>query len=219
MSKVESPELRTLIPAEVIERRMEVMAAEIVADFKKKRKSESDVITIVLVLDGAIDFVVDLRRAIRRLGISTKTVTIRSSSYGNDTVSSGDPTIDQDFSAEDIEEQYIVLADDLIDEGFTLEKIGSILADLKPCVLHVAVMLAKVRRGKVKSNFKFKPGKVFTGFYVPKLLWIVGRGVDLAGGYRDKEEVIGYLRNKREKWVAANYLRKAKKVGHENWRP
>lgn len=159
---------RVLIDEKVIERRLDVMAAEIERDFP-----DGPILAIVL-LKGAFVFAADLLRRIPRpLDIECLNV----SSYHGGTESSGTVSfLDQHLP--DVHERHVLLLDDILDTGRTLRAVADKLMELGCAAVHTGVLLAKdkQRAEHVEADY--------VGFAIGDE-FVVGYGLDYKGRYRN----------------------------------
>lgn len=139
-------------------------------------------ITVVAITNGAIVFVADL---MRELGLHARLDCIRVSSYRNEDEPVTEPEI-VDTIRLNIKGEHVLLIDDIIDTGSTLQKLVNILQRLEPASLRTCVLLDKKGR-RVKT---YCPE--FIGFNIPNA-FVVGYGLDFAERYRNLP-CIGILR-------------------------
>lgn len=136
------------------------------------RNSGSEIVLVGL-LRGSFIFMADLCRAVQ-LPHEVDFMTI--SSYGNSTSSSGEVKILKDLE-EDICGKDILIVEDIIDSGNTLNKVREILSLRKPKSLAICTLLDKPSRREVNVPVEF------IGFSIPNE-FVVGYGVDYAQHYR-----------------------------------
>lgn len=136
------------------------------------RNSGSEIVLVGL-LRGSFIFMADLCRAVQ-LPHEVDFMTI--SSYGNSTSSSGEVKILKDLE-EDICGKDILIVEDIIDSGNTLNKVREILSLRKPKSLAICTLLDKPSRREVSVPVEF------IGFSIPNE-FVVGYGVDYAQHYR-----------------------------------
>lgn len=129
---------------------------------------------IIGVLRGSATLVADL---LRFIDIPVVVDFISVSSYGPATRSSGVVRIlkDLDFS---IEGRHVLIIEDIIDTGLTLNYILRMLRARKPASLEVGTLLNKPARRLVDIKLKYK------GFDLPDK-FVVGYGLDYAQRYRN----------------------------------
>lgn len=131
-------------------------------------------IVLVSVLRGAAIFMADLARAID-LPLEMDYMVV--SSYGSDAKSSGVIRILKDLSTT-IEGRHVIVAEDILDSGLTLEYLLKNLSDRHPASLRVATFLRKQTQPQAKIDC------TYVGFECPNG-FIVGYGMDFAERYRN----------------------------------
>ena len=168
-----------LLSAEELAKRIEEIGAEISADYAGKE------ILMIGVLRGAVLFMADLARAIT-VPVAIDFMAV--SSYGSGTSSSGVVRILKDLD-EDVEGKHVLVVEDIIDSGLTLNYLLDNLKSRKPASIKLCTLLNKPERRKVKVDIDYN------GFDVPDY-FVVGYGLDYAEKYRNlpyigilKEEV------------------------------
>jgi hypoxanthine phosphoribosyltransferase len=130
-------------------------------------------VCLVAVLEGAMIFAADL---LRRLRLRTRLATIRASSYRG---SSRRPSsLRQEWTEPDIRGRRVLLVDDILDTGRTLDRIRRRFLELEPARLEICVLLDKPSRRVVEVPVEF------TGLTVPDR-FVVGYGLDHDGRYRN----------------------------------
>src|SRR5262245_21662537 len=128
---------------------------------------------LVGVLKGAAVFLADLARAIP--GPVTEDY-IGVSSYGAGTRSSGAVRVTADLSVS-IEDRDVIIVEDIIDTGWTVDYLRRNLATREPRSLALCALLDKVGRREVSVPVEY------TGFAIADQ-FVVGYGLDLAGHFR-----------------------------------
>lgn len=131
-------------------------------------------ILVVGILKGAFIFMADL---IREIDLPLEIDFMDVSSYGGSAVSSGEVRIMKDLD-DSVEGKNILLVEDIVDTGLTLEYIKGILKRREPKSLKVCCLLDKPSRRK--SNVH----PDYVGFSIPDE-FIVGYGLDYAERYRN----------------------------------
>jgi hypoxanthine phosphoribosyltransferase len=157
-----------LIGPEQIARRVAELGAEITTDYRDKE------LLLIGVLKGAVMFMVDLAREIR-LPLEIDFMAI--SSYGASTVSSGVVRILKDLD-EPLSGRHVLVVEDIIDSGLTLQYILRNLATRCPASVKVCGLLYKERQ---------RPAEIecaYVGFTIPDR-FVVGYGLDYAEAYRN----------------------------------
>jgi hypoxanthine phosphoribosyltransferase len=168
-----SPELAgdiesVLISADEIDLKLRELAARVEADYAGKE------ILLVGVLKGAFVVMADFARHVK-LPVSTDFMAC--SSYGTSTRSSGVVRILKDLDT-DIEGKHVLLVEDIIDSGLTLDYLVKNLRSRKPASIEVMTLLTKPTQRKVELPVKY------VGFEVPDV-FVVGYGLDFAERFRN----------------------------------
>lgn len=159
---------RVLFSEEELREKVKKMGKEISKDYKGK-----DVI-LVGILKGSVPFMADLMKYIE---IPCKIDFMDVSSYGNSTESSGVVRILKDLEFE-VEGRDILIIEDIVDTGTTLEYLKTYLKSKNPNSVSVACLLNKPDRRKVEVDVKY------LGYEVPDE-FLVGYGLDYAEKYRN----------------------------------
>lgn len=131
----------------------------------------------LIVLKGSIFFGSDLLRQIR---IDCEIDTIRARSYGDSMNSSG--IIRLDNLSFNVEDRHIVIIEDIVDTGLTIEAMFKKLRKLKPASLEVVTLLSKPSQRKANVNIKY------TGIEIEPF-FVIGYGLDYAEKGRHLPEV------------------------------
>lgn len=160
--------LSVLISEDELSRRVDEIAQELSAELRDKDP------VIICVLKGAFVFVSDL---IRRLDMPVTTEFIRVSSYGNNVVTSGEVKLELDL-ANSVANRHIVLVEDIVDTGLTLQYLKANLAARNPASIRVCALLHKP-----DNNVKLSTIET-VGFNIPSK-FVVGYGLDYQGYYRN----------------------------------
>src|SRR5256884_2387291 len=128
--------VRPLIPAARIQKRIRAMAKEIRRDFPEER------LHLVSVLKGGVFFLTDLARSIPG-EVSFDFIAV--ASYGQNTHSSGRVRLTRDLDSS-IEGRTVIVVEDILDTGMTLQYLLRLFQQRKPKHLRVAVVLDKPER-------------------------------------------------------------------------
>jgi hypoxanthine phosphoribosyltransferase len=145
---------------------------------------------LVGVLKGAVFFLSDLARAIHG-EVSLDFLAV--SSYGKDTKTSGQVKLTKDLDVS-IEGRTVILVEDILDTGMTLQYLRRIFEQRKPKHLRIAVLLDKPERRIADVHADY------VGFTIPNE-FVVGFGLDYAERYRNLPGV-GILALKPQKKAA-----------------
>ncbi|MBL9135894.1 MAG: hypoxanthine phosphoribosyltransferase [Verrucomicrobiales bacterium] len=156
-----------LISQEEIARRITQLAQEISRDFAERET------VVVAVLNGTVMFLADL---LRHLSFPLRLDFVGVSSYGNGT-SAGELKLTKATSL-DIRGRDILVVDDILDTGKTLDRVTVHLRQFKPRRLRTCVLLDKKARRQIKIKGDY------TGFQIPDE-FVVGYGLDFAEKYRN----------------------------------
>lgn len=173
-----------LIDEATLQARIQEVAAQIEADY-----AAEDDLLLICVLKGAFMFLSDISRAIKRahsvdfMGIS---------SYGKGTTSMGAVQIIMDLKAP-IEERHVLIVEDIIDSGRTLDYMRRSLLARSPASLRICTLLNKPARREIDVKVDY------VGFDIPDE-FVVGYGLDFDELYRNlpfiavlKPEVFAHL--------------------------
>jgi len=161
-----------LLTGAAIQEKIREMGRQIRADFP------GEPLLLVGVLKGAVLFLADLARQIP--GEVTFDF-IAVSSYGKEAKSSGQVKLNKDLDSS-IEGKTVIVVEDILDTGLTLEYLLRVLQQRKPKNLRVAVLLDKKERRLVDVHADY------TGFAIPNE-FVVGYGLDYAERYRNLPDV------------------------------
>lgn len=145
------------------------MGAEISRDYAGKNP------LLVAVLRGAVVFMADL---MRQITIPMAVDFMATSSYGAGVKSSGTVRILKDLST-DITGRHVIIAEDILDSGLTLENLIEMLEGRDPASIEVAAFAVKDIEGYTPP---ITPK--YVGTHVPNE-FIVGYGLDYAERYRN----------------------------------
>lgn len=160
--------IKVLYSEEQLRQRVKELAAEIKRDF------EGEDLLTVGVLRGAVMFYADL---VRELDMPLNMNFMSLSSYGSSSHSSGVVRIQYDLE-QDISGRNVLIVEDIVDSGLTLQYLTKTLISRNPKALKTCCLFDKPDRRRV--DFKAD----YTGFEVPDV-FIVGYGLDYAEKYRN----------------------------------
>jgi hypoxanthine phosphoribosyltransferase len=164
--------VRVLISRTRLQRRITEMAREIRKDFP------DEPLHLVGVLKGAVFFLTDLGKQIPG-DVSFDFIAV--SSYGVGTHSSGQVRLTRDLDSS-IEGQTVIVVEDILDTGMTLQYLLRVFEQRRPKRIRVAVLLDKPERriAPVRADY--------VGFTIPNE-FVVGFGLDYAERYRNLPDV------------------------------
>lgn len=157
-----------LITEEEIDRRVRELGRILSEEYRNKNP------LVIAILKGAAPFMSDLTR---RMDIFLEMDYMVVSSYGLSTRSSGVVKIIKDLDY-DISGRHLLIVEDVIDSGLTLNYLVDLMKRRNPRSLKVATLLDKPKNRRVD----LKPD--FIGFEVPDE-FVVGYGLDYAEQYRN----------------------------------
>ncbi len=163
---------RLLISQEAIDKKVRELARQISRDYQGKD------LVVVGVLKGAFIFLADLVRA---LEFPVEVDFIRLRSYGYGTEPSGEVHITKDVELP-LKDRDVLIVEDIVDIGFTLEFLRGHLAAHQPRSLKICCLIDKKERRKVEVPMDY------VGFIVEKG-FLVGYGLDCAEKFRTLPEV------------------------------
>lgn len=166
-----------LISSARIQDRLRALAAEVDRDYHGR-----DVL-LVGVLKGAFVLMADFARY---LGTSVEVDFMAVSSYGSATQTSGVVRILKDLDL-DIVDRHVILVEDIVDSGLTLNYLMRNLRSRGPASLEVLALLTKPDTARSDVPIRYH------GFEVPDV-FVVGYGLDFAERYRNLPYV-GTLRS------------------------
>jgi len=138
-------------------------------------------ILLVSILKGAFVFMADLCRAVT---VPTEIGFMCAKSYYSGTVSTGAVKITMDLD-QDISKYHVVIVEDIIDTGRTLNDVVNLLKTRNPISLEVITLLDKPSRRKV--DFKAD----MSLFTIPDY-FVIGYGLDCAEYYRNLPYIAEY---------------------------
>ena len=164
-----------VVTEEQLRQRVEELGAEITADYHDRPP------LLVGVLKGAFVFMSDLAKSIR-LPVEFDFMAV--SSYGSTTKTSGVVRIVKDLDL-DLTGRHVVVVEDIIDSGLTLNYLRKNLHARAPASLEVCALL--LRDGRQADDLRLK----YVGFTIPPA-FVVGYGLDVAERYRNLPYVCVY---------------------------
>ena len=162
----------TLVSSEDLQRRVAELGAQISKDYEGRD------LVLIGVLEGAVLFLADLMSSI---DVPCEIDFMAVSSYGSQTDSSGVVRILKDLDAP-IEDRHVLIVEDIIDSGLTLQYLMRSLNARRPASLEVCALLTKPERLRVDLSPRY------VGFEIPNR-FAVGYGLDHAQHYRNLEYV------------------------------
>ena len=168
--------LKVLIDEKNIKNKIKELSDQISNDYKNQE------IVLVCILKGAVYFATDLSIEIKENPVVLDFIKV--SSYGRGTETSGKLNFQLDLS-ENIENRNVIIVEDIIDSGITLNYLYEYLNKKKPKSLRICTLLDKPER-------RIKQVKVdYVGFKIENK-FVVGYGMDYDEKYRNLR-YIGYI--------------------------
>jgi len=172
MITTSEPRLKKLFTAEEIRLAISRLTTEIQGDFAGKMP------LVIGVLKGSFIFLADL---IRMLRIPLEIGFIKAASYGALDVSPGVVRIINDIDA-DIQNRDVIVVEDIVDTGLTLDVILKHLEAKKPASLKTCALIDKPQRRQLSVKIDYH------GFHA-KDVFLVGYGLDYNEKYRNLQDI------------------------------
>jgi len=148
------------IPKDEIERKVQALAGTINADYKGKE------VVFIAVLNGAFMFSSDL---LKNIDLECEITFVKMSSYqGTQTTGKVEELIGL---TTDIEGKELIIIEDIVDTGYTIDKIISLLNGKNPKSVKICTLLYK------PDAFQGKSEPEYIGFSIPNA-FVVGYGLD-----------------------------------------
>ncbi len=157
-----------LIPSDTLQSRIAELGAEI------SRYYEGQDLLLVSVLKGSVLFLTDL---VRRITVPHAIDFMATSSYGSGMVSTGVVRILKDLDVS-IEGRNVLIVEDIVDTGRTLDYLVRILRARQPRSLRICTLLNKPSRREVEIPLDY------IGFDIPDK-FVLGYGLDYLELYRN----------------------------------
>lgn len=161
-------EIRVMISEEKVNARIAQMGARISKDYEGKE------VHLIAILKGSVFFACELAK---RITVPVTIDFMSVSSYGDSRESSGIVKIAKDLD-EPIAQKEVLIVEDIIDSGKTLNHLKPMLESRGPASLNLCTLLSKPDRREVDVDVKY------IGFEVPDE-FVVGYGLDYAQKYRN----------------------------------
>ena len=153
-----------MISAKTLAARIEDLARDIREEF-----SGTDKLVVVGLLRGSFVFIADL---VRELDMPVEVDFLEASSYGDEMQSSREVRILKDIRGQ-IEGRDVLVVEDIVDTGFTLDHVIHLLESRKPRKLRTIALLDKPSRRETSVRADW------IGFEIPDE-FVVGYGIDFA---------------------------------------
>lgn len=160
--------LDVLISEEELHEKTKELGARITKDYAGKE------ITVICVLKGGVMFMVDL---VKQIDLPLKMDFMVVSSYGDEFKSTGVVKIVKDLD-EGITGKHVIIVEDIIDSGRTLNYLIKILKERNPASIEVCTLLDKPEQRIAKVDVKY------VGFEIDNH-FVLGYGLDYKQLYRN----------------------------------
>jgi hypoxanthine phosphoribosyltransferase len=158
---------RVIITEEAIQARVKELAEQISQDF-----ADAEKIYMIGILKGAFIFLADISR---KLSIPHIVDFMAVSSYGKTATSTGAVRLILDLR-DAIENQHVIIVEDIVDTGQTLDYLYKTLKGRNPASLKTCVLA-------IKDRDSLNVPIDYLGFEIPDV-WVVGYGLDYADTHR-----------------------------------
>ena len=153
-----------MISAKAIAARVEALARQITTFY-----AGCDKLVVVGLLRGSFVFIADL---VREIDLPVEVDFMEASSFGDSTHSSREVRLLKDLRGE-IAGRDVLVVEDIVDTGFTLHHVLTLLRSRGPARLEVCALLNKPSRREVAVDTRW------IGFEIPDE-FVVGYGIDFA---------------------------------------
>ncbi len=167
-----SHQLTPVFTRETIHSRVVALANQISTDYQNQQ------LVLIGVLKGAFVFLSDLARS---LSIGAQIDFVSLSSYGSQTVSCGDVTMDKDIKL-DIRGKHVLVVEDIVDTGITLSYLMALLKSRQPASVDVCALIDKHERRQCDVQVRYAGFTTQDGF-------LVGYGLDYNEQYRELPQI------------------------------
>lgn len=168
INEMEKEVSRVLISEEQIRERVKELGEQISRDYAGKN------VVLLCILKGAVQFFSDLSR---QLTCNVEMDFMSISSYGNALRTSGIVRISKDMDTS-ITGRHVLIVEDIMDSGLTLNHLTGILKSRQPASLKIACLLDKPERRECDIS------PDYVGFVIPNE-FVVGYGLDYEGRLRN----------------------------------
>ena len=162
-----------LLSSNVVQKRIEDLGYDITKDY------QGSSLVVVCVLKGSFIFAADL---IRHIDCNMQIDFVRLASYGSQMESSGSVTLISDIDI-NIENKNVLVVEDIIDTGLTINFLKKMLSRRNPKSLKVVCLLNK------RARRKFNASPDYIGFEIGDD-FVVGYGLDFDGYYRNLSNIV-----------------------------
>jgi hypoxanthine phosphoribosyltransferase len=160
--------IQVLLSEEQVDKRIAELGEQISKDYEGKE------IHLICILKGGVFFACELAK---RISVPVSLDFMSVSSYGDSKESSGIVRIVKDLD-EELENKHVLIVEDIIDSGKTLNHLIPMLYSRKPADIKLCSLLSKPDRREVEVEIHY------LGFEIPDA-FVVGYGLDFAQKYRN----------------------------------
>jgi hypoxanthine phosphoribosyltransferase len=167
-----SPKIEPYIPADKIDQRIQELGAQISAEYGDRP------LVLIGILKGSFMFMADL---VRYITCPVRLDFMGTKSYEKGTTTSGQVQLTKDLD-KPIEGENVLLVEDIIDTGLTLNYLLHILAQRNPRSLKVVAFLDKPSRRKISVRGDY------IGFEIEDK-FVIGYGLDFEQRYRNLKDL------------------------------
>lgn len=162
----------TLLSKEKIKKRIKELGKQLSKDYSGKLP------IFIGVLNGSFLFLADL---VREVSIHCEIDFFKLSSYGDEKISSGKVKLLKELNA-DISERHVIIVEDIVDTGLSIEFIKKMLVDYNPASVKIVSLLVK------PDSLKYKSKIDYIGFEIPNE-FVIGYGLDYAQRFRNLSSI------------------------------
>lgn len=160
--------IRIMIPENEVDAKIAELGRQISKDFAGQS------VHLLCILKGSVFFICELAK---RITVPVTLDFMQVSSYGAETKSSGVVRLSKDLD-EPLNDKNVIIVEDIIDSGRTLNHLKNLLAQRHPKTLKICTLLDKPDRRVVDVDVEY------SGFQIPDE-FVVGYGLDYAQKYRN----------------------------------
>jgi|SRR5690554_976419 hypoxanthine phosphoribosyltransferase len=157
-----------LVSEEELQKRIAELGQEISRDY------EGETLHLICILRGGVLFLTDL---MRHISVPNTIDFMAVSSYGTNRQTSGQVRISLDLK-DDILDRHVLLVEDIVDSGYTIASVLSLLETRHPKTLKVCTLLDKPERRETEVPIHYR------GFTIPNK-FVFGYGLDMDEYYRN----------------------------------
>jgi len=173
----------------ISEKELQTRISEIAVAVKRQHELNTgdEPLLLLCILNGAIIFSADLMRALYKAGLTDIELdTVKISSYGNETVSSGNPivyTTDKDLT-KIVKGKHVAVVEDVLETGSTMAVFLEMVREAGAVSLQVIMLIAKagIQVHEVQIDH--------LGFEIDPDLWVDGFGIDTKNKERANPQIM-----------------------------